>query len=247
MQEKGNKMGKYVWSFLVILLLSAVAACKHQPELVIVENLGNGGNPDTLTINPHPCDPDSVYFNSQVLPILVSNCAMTDCHDAITAEDDIRLYSYAALMGSDIVTPGDAGDSDMIEVLTETGDNLMPPSDMGGPLSAEQIGILTQWVNQGAQNNSCTPDCDPTQFSFAANLQPTIELACVGCHSGSSPDGGIALETYAQIQAVALDGRLMHSLQGTGGYLIMPDNTLGLPACNIAQFQLWVNAGAPNN
>jgi hypothetical protein len=254
--DESVKSMKIKFFFLLTLLLAiGIAACKHDPELPLAEDIstgggnggGNGGNPDTVVVNPDPCDPDSVYFSTQILPILVSNCAMEECHDAITAEDGIQLDSYAAVMGSDVITPGDAGDSDFIEVLTETGNDLMPPSDMGGPLSSDQIALLTQWVNQGAQNNSCTPDCDPTQLSFAANIQPVVELACVGCHSGADPDGGVALTTYAQIQTIALDGSLMHSLLGTGGYSVMPDNTYGLPACNISQFQLWVNAGAPNN
>jgi hypothetical protein len=74
-----------------------------------------------------------------------------------------------------------------------------------------------------------------------------VDLACQGCHSGSSPDGDLLLTTYDQIRTVALDGRLMNALHGTNGYALMPDNTLGLPQCNITQFQNWVNAGAPNN
>jgi Planctomycete cytochrome C len=238
--------------YTLIIACTLVFACKHEPEMLVLNDTGNGGGNnggpvDTLVVNPDPCDPDSVYFVTQVLPILVSNCAMEDCHDAITAEDGIQLDSYAAVMGSDIITPGDAGDSDFIAVLTETGNDLMPPTDMGGPLSAEQIALLTQWVNQGALNNSCTPDCDPTQFSYTTNLLPVIELACQGCHSGANPSGGVAMDTFGEIQTMALDGSLMHSLLGTGGYSIMPDNTLGLPECNITQFQLWVNAGAPNN
>jgi hypothetical protein len=236
--------------YLLIAGLTAamIVACKHQPELTdVIDDSGGNGNPDTLIVNPDPCDPDSVYFQTQVLPILVSNCAMEDCHDAITAEDGIQLDSYLALMNSDIVDPGDPGNSDFIEVLTETGNDLMPPTDAGGPLSADQIALLTQWVAQGAVNNSCTPDCDPTQFSYAVNLEPVIELACEGCHSGANPSGGVSLTNYNEVRATALDGSLMHSLFGTGGYSIMPDNTLGLPECNITQFQLWVNAGAPNN
>ena len=47
----------------------------------------------------HPCDPDTVYFEMDVLPILLSSCGKSGCHDA-TAQDGVRLDSYAATMAS---------------------------------------------------------------------------------------------------------------------------------------------------
>ena len=240
--------------FMSIGAAILLAACKHHPDLDGLIGGNGGGNitlppPDTVVVtNPDPCDPDSVYFNTQVLPLLISNCAQPDCHDAITHEEGIRLYDYEHIMASDVVEPGDPWDSEMIEMITEDdSDDVMPPPDAGGPLSAEEINILVTWIAQGAKNNSCTPDCDPAQFSFAANILPVVDMACQGCHSGNNPDGGLTLMTYDEIRTIALDGRLMKVLNGTDGYPIMPYNTLGLPECNKTQFQNWVNAGAPNN
>jgi len=230
-----------------VIVLIMIASCQHHPDTLPI--LGGGGGtidpPDTLIINPDPCDLDTVYFTNTILPLLNSSCAVADCHDAITHEDNVRLYDYSNIMQQ--VTPGNTGNSDLYDVITDNDpDNIMPPSPYNS-LSSEQIGLIATWIQQGAKNNSCTADCDPAGFSFAQNIAPTIELACTGCHSGSNPSGSLSLTTYEQIKNIALDGRLMHSLNGTSGYTIMPDNTLGLPECNKTQFQNWVNAGAPNN
>ena len=234
--------------FVTIISLLTIASCKHHPDVFPVTG-GNGGGvinpPDTIIIDPDPCDPDTVYFTNTILPLLNSNCAISDCHDAITHEDDVRLYDYSHIMEQ--VTAGSLSNSDLYEVITENDpDNIMPPSPYNA-LTSEQIGLIATWIQQGAKNNSCIADCDPTSFSFAQNIAPIVELTCSGCHSGTNPSGSLTLATYDQIKTIALDGRLMHSLNGTNGYSIMPDNSTGLPECNKTQFQNWVDAGAPNN
>lgn len=238
-------MKKLIFSFIAIT--SILVACQHHPDELIVDNTGNGGggggNPDP--VNPDPCDPDSVYFAQSILPLLVSGCAQPDCHDAITHEEGVRLYDYSHIM--QIVSAGNPNGSELMEVLYETGNDLMPPVDAGGPFTQDQKDMIALWISQGALNNSCTPDCDPTAFTFAATIQPMIDNYCTGCHSGSNPDGGLALVTYADISGSALDGSLMSSLTATNGYTLMPYLSNALVQCKIDQVQAWIDAGAPNN
>lgn len=242
------KSGKfYLFGMTVIFALSMIASCKHHPDILPIADNGGGVviPPDTVIINPDPCDPDTVYFTNTILPLLNSSCAISNCHDQITHEDGVRLYDYSHIMQQ--VTPGNPNNSDLYDVITDNDpDNIMPPSPYSA-LTSDQISLIRTWILQGAKNNSCTEDCDPTAFSFSQNILPIVQLTCNGCHSGSNPSGNLSLTTYDQIKTVALDGRLMHSLNGTNGYSIMPDNTAGLPSCNKTQFQNWVNAGAPNN
>jgi hypothetical protein len=240
----------FLLSFTSALLF--IASCKHHPDEIANNGDGNGnGNiipnpPDTVVIiNNDPCDPDTVYFQNTILPLLISNCAMPDCHDAISHAEGVRLYDYSHIMQQ--VQPGSLNQSDLWNAVTETGGDMMPPADTGGPLSPEQMQAIQTWILQGAKNNSCTEDCDPTAGSFATNVMPIIELTCNGCHGGSNPSGNLSLETYDQVKASALDGSLMNSLHGINGVSLMPDNTTGLPDCYISQIQNWVNAGAPNN
>lgn len=209
-------------------------------DLIIEDNVNP---PDTVIIvNPDPCDPDTIYFINDILPLLNMSCAQVDCHDAITHEEGVEMYDYAHI--KEEVTPGNLDDSDLWGVINETGDDAMPPD---GPLSSEQMLAIQTWILQGAKNNGCQEDCDPTQFSFTTNIAPIVALTCAGCHSGGSPSGNLSLETFDQIRASTLDGSLMNSLLATNGATLMPNNSTGLPECYISQFQLWVDAGAPNN
>lgn len=250
-------MKKQILFFTSTLTVLLIVACKHHPDLNgnLIDDGNNGGNnnpPDTIVIiNDDPCDPDTVYFQNTILPLLQMSCALPDqpgdgCHDAVDHAEGLRLYDYDHIM--DIVEPGDLNSSELWEVLHETGEDLMPPTDNGGPLSPDELAAIQTWILQGALNNECTEDCDPTEGSFAQNVLPVIQQTCLGgCHAGTNPSADLTLETYEQISAIALDGSLMHSLLGTNNYDLMPDNTTGLPECYITQIQNWIDAGAPNN
>jgi hypothetical protein len=231
-------------AFSTFLSTALFVGCKH--EIPTTEVIGGGGNPPY--VNPDPCDPDSVYFENSILPLIASSCAQVGCHDAITHEEGLVLDSYDHIMGEGIITPYDPNDSELLEVLTETGEDLMPPVDNGGPLTADQIDMIALWIAQGAKNNSCIADCDTSLAStFALTVAPIIENSCKGCHSGTSPDGDLLLTNYSEIAAAALDGSLMNSLLALNGATLMPYNSAGLSECQITQIQKWVDAGAPND
>lgn len=226
------------------LLITGMNSCKHEVPVLPPDGGGGGGD----TINPNPCDPGTVYFQNDVLPFLIANCAQPDCHDQATQEDGVGLFSYNSVMNSNIVNPGNAGDSELIEVLTDNDpNNVMPPPSSGITITSDQIQMIATWINQGAQNNSCIPDCDPNQFTFSATVSPLVQNYCQGCHSGPTPDGGLSLTNYSQISASAASGGLMAGLTGTQGVPLMPYNTNGLSACQIEQVQNWIDAGMPNN
>ena len=246
----GVKREKRVSGAMLSLLLAALvyfSGCKHQPELLVIDDNGGGGGTDTTWVNPDPCDPDSVYFVNTILPLLSSSCAKEGCHDAITHEEGVRMYDYQNIMEE--VEAGNPFDSKLVEVITDTDpDKMMPPPSEGGPLSQEQIDLIITWIAQGANNNQCTADCDPGMaITYSGVILPIVENACQGCHSGSNPSGNLTLTSYAQIAGIANSGALMHSLLGTNGYSVMPQNTTGLPQCMIDQFQVWVDDGAPEN
>ncbi len=183
------------------LLTFLFFSCKHHPDLTDIP-LGpggpGGGNPDTVVItNPNPCDPNVVYFQNTILPMPVSKCAQPDCHDAITHEDGVRLYDYNGVMQQ--VDPGDLNGSDLWEMITETDPEERMPPQPNAPLTAAERQLIRDWILQGAHDNSCTPDCDPTQGSFAANIWPIVQQRCQGCHSGPNPQAGIALNNYGDV------------------------------------------------
>lgn len=207
-------------------------------------------NPIDTTPNGTPCDPDVVYFETQVLPILVSNCAMAGCHNAASHQDGVILDNYQNVMQTAEIKPFDLGDSKLYEAITESDlEDRMPPTP-NAALSQDQIQVIANWISQGAQNLTCDANaggCDTTSVSFSQDLQPIVNTYCKGCHSGGSPSGGLDLSTYNGVKAVALNGKLYGAISWATGYQKMPQGGNKLDDCTIAKFNAWINAGAPQN
>ena len=90
-------------------------------------------------------------------------------------------------------------------------------------------------------------NCDTVNTGFAARVEPLIANQCVVCHSGASPDGGLSLETFGNIQSAALAGSIQDRIgRASGDALLMPPSG-ALGACDIQAISNWVAAGAPEN
>lgn len=225
---------KKLFPFFVGLTLLTLVSCKHEPP------------PDVDGTWAENCDPDTVYFGNTILPLIVSNCGMSGCHDEASHEEGIVVTDYYSLMNSDIIDLGNANNSELMEVITESDpDKIMPPPPSSA-LTADQINAIRTWINQGAKFNNCV-GCDTVNYTFNAYILPIIQTNCTGCHSGGSPSANLPITNYSETVALVTDGSLMHSLYGTGGYSIMPKNTSGLQSCKITQIQKWINDGALNN
>ncbi len=95
--------------------------------------------------------------------------------------------------------------------------------------------------------NFVTEDCDTTNTKFAATIQPIIVQNCAvpSCHNSSKRQSGLDLSTYADVQAIATDGRLENRITGNPGPLMPPNGAL--QPCEIEKILKWVNNGAQNN
>ena len=236
-------ISKSDWIIVFGVLLFLIASCKHEiPQPIVTSIPIDNGNGNTL-----PCDSDSVYFNMQILPFLIANCAQSGCHDAASHSDGITITSYQTLMISDIIEVGDPNDGDFIEVITESDPNDRMPPPPAPSLSAQQIQLIQTWIAQGAQNLNCDGGCDTSNVTFNAIIKPLMQNKCQGCHQGTSPGGGLNFSTYLGIQAAAINGSLLGSVEHAPGWIAMPKNSNKLPDCDIAKIRIWVNAGAPNN
>lgn len=87
--------------------------------------------------------------------------------------------------------------------------------------------------------------CDTTAISYQTDILPIIQSQCVSCHTSANPDGGVALETFADVQFYGANGSLHGSVIGDG-YAIMPPSGV-MVTCNIDKIEAWVRAGMPNN
>ena len=237
-----------------IFLSTLVPSCTHDPGEVVdpipIDTIGNPidimGEDSTVI----PCDPNLVYFNEQILPILASNCAKSGCHDVTTHEKEIILNSYENVMKDQLIRPYDLNGSRIYEVITENdADDVMPPPP-NQKLTTAQIALIAKWILQGAKDTTCTEvvsTCDTSAVSYAGFIAPLLTTFCTGCHSGSAPSGGITLNTYSAVQSVALSGRLVGAVNWAPGYRPMPQGSPKLSDCRIAKIKAWVNDGAANN
>lgn len=232
-------------------LLGLIFSCEREPVFIGTLTPEDTLDPGDTLPGPggHPCDPDTVYFAQQILPILMSNCAMSGCHDKTSHEEDVILDSYASVRNTGGIKLNDPKDSKLYKVLLITDPNdRMPPPPMAA-LPAAQADLILKWIQQGAQNLTCDGGCDTAQVAYAASVWPILDLHCKGCHSGTAPSGGIALSNYSEVKASADNGSLWGSISHLSGYVAMPypEGSAKLSECKLRTVRLWIDAGAPNN
>lgn len=229
----------FSFCFLTIIFLS----CKHHP---ISSNTNTTNNTNTPS-NSNNCSPDTVYFMNDILPIMISNCTMSGCHDIPSHKEGVILTDYNNIISTADVEPGKPSSSDLYKVLIKTDpDKIMPRPPMN-PLSSTQIAMVKKWIEQGAKNNSCT-SCDTSgDMKFISNIVPILQANCTGCHSPSNLGGGIDLTNYSGVNAVATNGSLMGAINHNTGFSAMPKNGSKLNECNIYKIQKWITNGAQNN
>lgn len=225
---------RYVVLTTMAFIISAaivLTACKHQPYVLPV-SMRTGDS--------------SICFERDILPIFISNCAKSGCHDG-NGESDYVLNSYNNIVRKGIV-PGNPEASKIYTSMTGSGEDLMPKDSP--PLSAAQLGLIKQWIYSGAVNGTnCSSTCDTTNFTYSGAIKPMIDNYCLGCHSSSSAassGGGVIMDSYDRVKALGLNDSLVKAITGSG-YAIMPQGGAPLSDCQVTQVKKWVAAGAPNN
>ncbi len=90
-------------------------------------------------------------FNVNISPILTNGCAIAGCHVAGGPRGiDLRTYDTLKVGGEHaaIIIAGDVRESEVIKQIVQ---GKMPPD--GPPLEADQIQLIIDWINEGAENN----------------------------------------------------------------------------------------------
>jgi len=99
----------------------------------------------------------SPLFNRDIRPVLAENCF--ECHgpDNASRKAGLRLdQRESALTGgkskAPAIVPGNPTQSELVRrITTRDEDDAMPPSKSGKKLSAAQIALLREWIQQGAK------------------------------------------------------------------------------------------------
>lgn len=107
---------------------------------------------------PPPAKQEHVTYAKDIKPIFDASCVK--CHGGEKPKGKLRLDSIEGVLkgGEDgkILKPGKSADSPMVKRVAKVGnpDDFMPPPKNKaniGPLSAEQIGLIRAWIDQGAK------------------------------------------------------------------------------------------------
>ena len=102
-----------------------------QDALETTCDTGNGGNGNTNNGNA-----DSICFVQDVLPLFISNCAISSCHDGLSQgeeEETFALNSYSTILP--YVEAFNPSSSDVYKAVNGAGEDLMPPPPKS-PLSS---------------------------------------------------------------------------------------------------------------
>ena len=89
--------------------------------------------------------------------------------------------------------------------------------------------------------------CDTSNVKYSVQIVNTLAANCTGCHAGASAPGGIMLDDYTKVKAVAVSGKLLGAITHSPGYRAMPDLAPKLPECRIAEIRTWIRNGMLNN
>ena len=213
-------MNKRIWSVLTLLGMLVFSALKisSQPE------------------------PQAVDFRADIQPILTANCI--GCHQGNTAPAELHLDTPEGLLrggtSGKVVIPADAEKSLLTIRIADTSNNRMPP---GRQLTAEQIGLIKAWINQGAKADATV--------DFATQIQPIFRSSCYTCHSGGDPKAQFHLDDKASALKGGALGHdivpgkgqaslLLQRVRGEGGRPRMPLAGTPLNDNQIALIEKWI-------
>lgn len=87
--------------------------------------------------------------------------------------------------------------------------------------------------------------CDSIPKSFATDVMPIIQSNCAGCHSGSTPSGGIKLADHNDISSNL--SLTLETVNHDIGVTPMPYQQPKLSDSLIQVIECWAADGAPNN
>src|SRR5687768_17449897 len=78
--------------------------------------------------------------------------------------------------------------------------------------------------------------CEAGSVTFSNTITGILTAAgCLNCHAGNSPSGNINLQGYANVKAVAANGRLLGAINHSPGFSPMPQGGNKMSACDIAK------------
>jgi hypothetical protein len=118
--------------------------------------LGFFNTTKTASVTPPQVAAQPVDFNRDIRPILSDTCFKCHGPDEKQRMANLRLDDTEGLFvdrgGYRIIVPGNAAQSKLYQRITSTDDSFrMPPTYSGRSLTAKQIELMKEWIDQGAK------------------------------------------------------------------------------------------------
>jgi len=110
------------------------------------------GSTPAAADGPQPGDAEHVDYNRDIRPILSKSCFACHGSDESTRAADLRLDLRDEAIEMGAIEPGDPDSSYLMDMILEEDDSLrMPPRKTGPRLTEDEIGLLRNWIAQGAK------------------------------------------------------------------------------------------------
>ena len=116
---------------------------------------------------------DRVDYVRDIRPLLRNKC--WSCHGVLKQEAGLRLDAGELILEGIIVEPGQPEESELLHRLTADDPDIRMPLE-GRPLSAEQIQLIRDWIEQGAEYpaDEEIPEAPEQHWSFQPVTRPEI-------------------------------------------------------------------------
>jgi mono/diheme cytochrome c family protein len=122
-----------------------------------------------------PAATQKVDFTRDIQPLLEGRCYQ--CHGPKRTENGLRLDDRdSALKGGErgpILVPGKSAESLVVHAVSHARDDMPAMPKKGDPLSAEQIGLLRAWIDQGADWPVVKKEAR-IHWAFQAPVKPAV-------------------------------------------------------------------------
>ena len=152
---------KFFWVFLFVAIVSLIFFWSNSTV-----------GPSSSSI---PRNPD---FNFDVRPILSDNCFLCHGPDSSSRQAGLRLDTYQGITamlehGGHAVVPGNPRKSLLLQkVASKSPDQVMPPPETKKTLTKREIGILSNWIKNGAQWDSYWAFIKPEKVEVDSDEHP---------------------------------------------------------------------------